>query len=65
MSKTLVLGAAALMFLAAEASAADLMTPDYGYAVPTYGAPAPVYAAPGYGYASMEHRPRQERPLLS
>jgi hypothetical protein len=61
MSKTLVLGATALAFSAAGASAqvyttpdyydyvapvADLAAPAYGYAVPTYVAPAPVDAAP-------------------
>jgi hypothetical protein len=47
MSKALVLGPAALVFLAAGASAADLVAPGYGYAAPVYVAPAPtVYAAP-------------------
>jgi len=45
MSRALVLGAAALVFSAASASAADLAAPGYGYG-------APVYAAPGYGYAA-------------
>ena len=47
MSKALVLAPAALAFLAAGASAADLVAPGYGYAAPVYVAPAPtVYAAP-------------------
>lgn len=46
MSKALVLGAAALVFSAAGALAADLVAPGYGYAAPAYVAPAPVYAAP-------------------
>jgi hypothetical protein len=47
MSKALVLGPAALVFLAAGASAADLVAPGYGYAAPVYVAPAPTaYAAP-------------------
>jgi len=47
MSKALVLGAVALVFSAASASAADLVTPGYGYVAPApvYTAP-PVYAAP-------------------
>ncbi len=49
MSKALVLGAAALVVLAADASAADLVAPGYGYAAPVYVAPAPeAYAAPIY-----------------
>ena len=64
MSKALVLGAAALVFSAAGASAQVYTTPDYGYAEPVadlapadgYAAPAappvytapPVYAAPVY-----------------
>jgi hypothetical protein len=54
MSKALVLGAAALLFSAAGALAADLVAPGYGYATPAdvatalvYTAP-PVYAAPVY-----------------
>ena len=56
MSKALVLGAVALAFSAATASAQVYATPDYGYghatpvadlAPPPYG-----YAAPGYGYAA-------------
>ncbi len=46
MSKALVLGGAALVFLAADGSAADLVAPGYGYGAPVYVAPAPVYAAP-------------------
>jgi hypothetical protein len=46
MSKALVLGAAALVFSAAGALAADLVAPGYGYAAPGYVAPAPVYTAP-------------------
>jgi hypothetical protein len=57
MSKALVLGAAALVFSAASASAQVYPTPDYGYAEPVadlavpadgYAAPAPppAYAAP-------------------
>jgi hypothetical protein len=57
MSKALVLGAAALAFSAASASAQVYPTPDYGYAEPVadlavpadgYAAPAPppAYAAP-------------------
>src|SRR6516164_2525431 len=46
MSKSLVLGAATFVFLAAGASAADLVAPGYGYAAPVYVAPAPVYTAP-------------------
>jgi hypothetical protein len=51
MCKALVLGATALAFTAAGASAADLVPPGYGYAAPAYVAPAPappVYAAPIY-----------------
>ncbi len=53
MSKALVLGAAALVFSAASALAADLVAPGYGYAVPADVATAlvtapPVYAAPVY-----------------
>jgi len=53
MSKALVLGAVALVFSAASASAADLVTPGYGYvAPPVYAAPVftapPVYGAPVY-----------------
>jgi len=51
MSKALVLGAAALVFSAAGALAADLVAPGYGYAAPAYVAPAPappIYAAPVY-----------------
>jgi hypothetical protein len=53
-SKALVLGAAALVFSAAGASAdgADLPPPAEGYAAPppppAYAAPPPVYAAPVY-----------------
>jgi hypothetical protein len=47
MSKSLVLGPAALVFLATGASAADLVAPGYGYTAPVDVAPAPtVYAAP-------------------
>ena len=50
MSKALVLGVAALVLLAAEASAADLVAPGYGYAAPVYLARAstvsPIYTAP-------------------
>jgi hypothetical protein len=51
MSKALVLGAAALVFSAAGALAADLVAPRYGYAAPADVATAlvaapPVYAAP-------------------
>ena len=46
MSKALVLGAAALVFSAAGALAADLVAPGYGYVAPPYAAPAPVYATP-------------------
>jgi hypothetical protein len=46
MGKALVLGAAALVFSAAGASAADLVAPGYGYADPADVAPAPVYTAP-------------------
>ena len=57
MSKALILGAAALVFSAASASAQVYSTPDYGYGEPVadlavpadgYAAPAapPVYAAP-------------------
>jgi hypothetical protein len=46
MSKALVLGATALAFSAAGASAADFARPAYGYAAPAYAAGAPVYAAP-------------------
>jgi hypothetical protein len=57
MSKSLVLGAAALVFSAASVSAQVYSTPDYGYAEPVadlavpadgYAAPAapPVYTAP-------------------
>ena len=46
MSKSLVLGAATFVFLAAGASAADLVAPGYGYASPVYVAPACVYTAP-------------------
>jgi hypothetical protein len=56
MSKILVLGAAALAFSAAAASAQTYMTPGYGYAPYGYGyaATAPLYdyAAPAYGYAA-------------
>jgi hypothetical protein len=45
MSKALVFGAAALVFSAAGALAADLVAPGYGYAAPAYVAP-PVYPAP-------------------
>src|SRR5947207_8269835 len=53
MSKALVLGAAALVFSAAGAWAADLVAPRYGYAAPADVATAlvtapPVYAAPVY-----------------
>src|SRR6266513_848733 len=64
MSKSLVLGATALVLSAATASAqvyvtpgygygyatlaADLAAPAYGYAAPAYVAPTPVYAAPAY-----------------
>src|SRR5690349_14585975 len=54
MGKALVLGAAALMFSAAGALAADLLAPSYGYADPADVAPAlvynapPTYAGPGY-----------------
>src|SRR5215472_12599493 len=50
MSKSLVLGAATFVFLAAGASAADLVAPGYGYAAPVYVAftAPPVYAAPVY-----------------
>src|SRR6266568_2672070 len=48
MSKPLVLGAAALAFSAASASAQVYTTPDYGYAEPVadLAAPADGYAAP-------------------
>ena len=48
MSKALVLGAAALVFSAAGASAQVYTTPDYGYAEPVadLAAPADGYAAP-------------------
>ena len=46
MSRALVLGGAALAFLAGGASAADLAAPPYGYAAPAYVAPAPAYTAP-------------------
>ena len=48
MSKALVLGAAALVFSAASASAQVYTTPDYGYAEPVadLAAPADGYAAP-------------------
>jgi hypothetical protein len=47
MSKALVLGAAALVFSAASASAQVYTTPDYGYApVADLAAPADGYAAP-------------------
>ena len=45
MSKALILGASALAFSAASASAADLEVPGYGYA-------PPANVAPGYGYAA-------------
>ena len=48
MSKVLILGAAALVFSAASASAQVYTTPDYGYADPVadLAAPADGYAAP-------------------
>jgi hypothetical protein len=50
MSRALVLGAAALVFSVACASAANLVAPGYGYANPVYVAPPPtvyeVYPAP-------------------
>jgi hypothetical protein len=46
MSRALVLGAAASVFSAASASAADLGSPPYGYAAPAYGYAVPAYAAP-------------------
>jgi hypothetical protein len=46
MSKALVLGAAALVFSAVGASAADLGLSPYGYANPAYGYAAPAFAAP-------------------
>ena len=52
MSKALVLGAAALVFSVASASAADLAAPGYGYG-------APDYAAPGYGYGAPVVAPGQ------
>jgi hypothetical protein len=67
MSKALVLGAAALIFSAAGASAQVYATPDYGYADPVadlappdegYAAPAPppAYAAPPI-YAAPVYTP--------
>ena len=66
-SKALVLGAAALVFSAASASAQVYTTPDYGYAEPVadlavpadgYAAPAapPVYTAPPV-YAAPVYTP--------
>ena len=49
MSKALVLGAAALIFSAAGASAQIYMTPDYGYVQPVADLAPPAY---GYGVRS-------------
>jgi hypothetical protein len=51
MSKALVLGAAALVFSIATASAADLVAPVDGEAAPVPAPPPQVYAAPP-GYAA-------------
>jgi hypothetical protein len=62
MSKALVLGAAALVFSAAGAWAADLVAPRYGYAAPADVATAlvtapPIYAAPVYTRSTVYAAP--------
>src|SRR5260370_13781887 len=63
MSKALVLGAAALAFSAASASAQVYTTPDYGYAEPVadLAAPADGYAAPAPPPASWHRRSMRPR----
>jgi hypothetical protein len=58
MSKALVLGAAALVFSAAVASAPDLVAPGYGYAAPAPAPPPQVYAAPPVYAAPIYTAPR-------
>jgi hypothetical protein len=57
MSKALVLGAAALVFSAAGALAADVVAPGYGYAAPADVATALVYTAPPVYAAPVYTRP--------
>jgi hypothetical protein len=63
MSKALVLGAAALAFSAASASAQVYTTPDYGYAEPVadLAAPADGYAEPAPPPRTRHRRSMQPR----